>query len=121
MTSLDDDLVPAVLELVDELGAAATYVSISTAYDPATTDVNVARQNFTIKVTPPQAAKEFAEGEAVEVRDLETIIAASGPISPGALMPASITANLWSAGSRRVRVSGTPRWLLRLPSVAITP
>ncbi len=78
MTSLDDDLVPAVLELVEELGAAATYVSISTAYDPATTDVNVARQNFTIKVTPPQAAKEFAEGESVEVQDLETIIAASG-------------------------------------------
>lgn len=78
MTSLDDDLVPAVLELVDELGAAATYVSIQTEYDPATTDVAVARQNFTIKMTPPQAAKEFAEGETFGVRDLETIIAASG-------------------------------------------
>ena len=49
------------------------------------------------------------------------IIAASGAISPGALMPASITARRCLAGSSRVRVNETPRWLFKLPSVASTP
>ena len=50
-----------------------------------------------------------------------SIIAASASISPGALMPASTTAMRCRTGSRRVNVRGTPRWLLRLPSVAATP
>ena len=41
----------------------------------------------------------------------------SGPISPAWFMPSSKTPSATSRG-RRARLSGTPQWLLRLPSLA---
>jgi hypothetical protein len=70
--------------------------------------------------SPPSSAVCAAATRVLSVRS-GSIIAASGAISPGALIPASMTANRCTAGSSRVSVSGTPRWLLRLPSVASTP
>ncbi len=60
----------------------------------------------------------WAAAMSVMIDTSGRIIPASVTISFGELMPASTTANLWAAGSRRVSVSGTPIWLFKLPSVA---
>ena len=83
--------------------------------DPASTAFSWATES-----SPPRSARWA--GPTIVTRTMSgSIIAASAPISPGALIPASTTAKRCRAGSSRQSVSATPIWLFRLPSVASTP
>lgn len=77
-TALDTKLRAKVLSLLAKLGAAATYVVVDDSYNPASADIDRRTASYTIKITPPSTPKEFAEGELIEQRDLECLIAASG-------------------------------------------
>jgi len=79
-TSLDLALVPAVYDLIDELGKSVTLSSVtSSSYDPATGSTTIATSNKTAKATPPEPYDiRYIDGDIIRTGDMKTLIAAQG-------------------------------------------
>lgn len=80
MTELDDQLVPAVLELINDLGkVAVARVKSNQAYTESTGDVTESATDYTVKILPPERFDiGYIDGDVIRVSDLKTAVAASG-------------------------------------------
>lgn len=78
MTALDDEIGPQVVEVLAELGIAATLISTRRAFDPPSVDTGVADKSHAVTVSPPTVAKDFMDGETAERRDTVTYLAGRG-------------------------------------------
>lgn len=80
MTELDDALVPAVLELVSDLGKVVTArVKSAQVYDESGSSVSETSTDYSIKVLPPEKFDiSYIDGDVIRATDLKTLVAASG-------------------------------------------
>lgn len=101
MTVLDDDLLPAIKELIDELGKLVTF-EIETAagvFDPATGIVGTATtQSFSVLVTPPaRFKKKMIDGDLIKESDFRIMVAAQDiTLEPELLMKVTVDTQLYT-------------------------
>ena len=79
MTVFGDEMRDLAVELIDDdLGASMTYqTSVMGAFDPATNKASETLTDFVIKGSPPFPFEDqFVDGDTVQQRDLQVILAA---------------------------------------------
>lgn len=77
-TALDLTLPPDVVALLSTLGAAATLVSTTGVYDPATGIETRTATSYSVKATPPTHRRAFGPETTVPGARLQTLIAGHG-------------------------------------------
>ncbi|UOF80041.1 head tail attachment protein [Caudoviricetes sp.] len=80
MTELDNELVPAVLEIVEAFGKVATArVKSGQAYDESAATVTETSTDYTVKILPPERFDVgYVDGDVIRASDLKSAVAASG-------------------------------------------
>ncbi|MCP4660988.1 MAG: hypothetical protein GY856_36770 [bacterium] len=80
MTDLDDDLVPAILDLIDEFGVDTVFETVTQSYDSSTgkTTESGAVDNTRKASLPLEYEDKYVDGDFVRRGDCYTYIAASG-------------------------------------------
>ncbi len=101
MTALDDDLLPAIKDLIEELGKVVTFEIETTAgtYDPNTGSVGTATtESFTVKVTPPaRFKKRMIDGDLIKESDFRVMVAAQDiTLEPELLMKVTVDTQLYT-------------------------
>lgn len=106
-TELDDVLVPAVQELLDDLGRDVTFkvADVSSTYDPTTGTGSKSTNNYTVKATPPYPYSfGMISNDIVQAGDMRTLIAAEDL----AFVPESGDVMTWDTGDVWGVVHATP-------------
>lgn len=82
-TPLDEALVPAVIEMIDEFGVSATFEErVDEVYDPSQSEkTESGTVNRTTLISPPQPAKNKAGYEATTVKVTDEFISYTKPAS----------------------------------------
>lgn len=78
-TELDDVLVPAVQELLDDLGRDVifTVADVSSTYDASTGESTKSTNNYTVKATPPYPYSDrMISSGIVQMGDMRMLVAA---------------------------------------------
>jgi len=82
MTDLDDALVPAAFDLVEQFGTNFTFTIVTDqgTFVAATNSITgKVEQSFTRKSSPPSAFKQrYVDGKTIKESDLKIVIAAKG-------------------------------------------
>lgn len=79
VTELDNELVPAVQELLDELGRDVTFkvADVSSTYDATTGEGTKSTNNYTVKATPPYPYSDgMVSNGIVQMGDMRMLVAA---------------------------------------------
>ena len=98
MTDLDDILIPAVQELMDELGKDVTWTrEVGATYNPATGTVSGGTPTpATVKVTPPEEyERRFVDGDVVKDGDAIIGIETDITFTPKAGDNVTIDGEVW--------------------------
>ncbi len=110
MTELDDALVPAVLDIIDELGADMTFrITSGGAYNPATGDrTGESTVEYTRKASPPSPySSRYIDGDLIREDDAKIMVAASGlAFTPIKNMEVEISGEKWKTVSVKRLWSG---------------
>lgn len=77
-TEIDDIAVPAALELINEFGINATFIAETKVYDDVTQSTTSTATTIVRKVSPPQEAKTWRDGEVLRESKALVYLAASG-------------------------------------------
>jgi len=81
VTELDTELIPEILEILEEFGKDAVFqVPATKTYDPTTGDVTEGSvTSHTKKITPPAPYKQgYVKDDLIQVGDVQVYLAASG-------------------------------------------
>lgn len=76
MTELDDELVPEIKEIIDELGKSMTFaVPSSESYDPTTGEVTRTTDPFEVVCSPPIDYEDrYIDGDLIKEGDVQIFI-----------------------------------------------
>lgn len=77
MTELDDELLPAVAEIVTDLGKEITVVEDTMVYDPVTGSTAHVTTPHTVLCTPPAGYNQIlVDGDIIRMDDLKVLLSA---------------------------------------------
>jgi hypothetical protein len=108
-TALDNDLRPAVVEILDEVGKEMTFSADTETYDPATGAVTVsATKAHTVKASPPLEYNDrLVDGEIIERGDTFIFLAAKDlAFTPVKSMNVSFDSTQWQVVAVKKHYSG---------------